>query len=368
MSELKRFFSKAKAQEIAAQIQAAWPKFDAQGFVRDGTKGLESLELMDRGRLLARALHQHLPSEFPKAAAVLTKSLGPTLDDTEGHGMSPFTYLPHVLWVAEHGLEHFDEALAFQHAVTQRFSAEFSIRAWLTKDSKRTLARLATWVDDPSVHVRRLVSEGTRPLLPWASRLPELQQNPKLALPLLERLRDDPERYVRRSVANHLNDIGKAHPELLVDVARTWSRGASNERKALISHALRSLVKRGDPGALAVLGYGDEAKVKLGAITLPASARIGERLDFDFELVSTGASTQRLLVDFAVHFVKSSGGTSPKVFKLTQLELGPKQRAVVKGRVSLRQHTTRTHFPGAHRLEALVNGARFELGVVQVKR
>ena len=177
--------------------------------MRDATRGLEALELMDRGRHVMRAMRTHLPQDPAEAIGILERSLGPPLDGTEGHGMAPFRYLPHVLFVATHGLRCFEASMRAQHALTQRFTAEFSVRPFLEAEPARTLARLTAWTRDPSPHVRRLVSEGTRPRLPWAGRLRAFQRDPTPTLALLERLKDDPHPYVRRSVANHLNDIGK---------------------------------------------------------------------------------------------------------------------------------------------------------------
>ena len=169
--------------------------------------------------------------------------------------MAAFLYMPHLFFVARHGLDHFEDSMRAQHALTQLFTAEYSIRAFLEKHPGATLARLREWTADPSHHVRRLVSEGTRPRLPWAPRLRAFQKDPRPVLELLELLKDDPELYVRRSVANNLNDIGKDHPALLTAVAKRWLRGASPERRWIVSHALRSAVKRADAGALGALGY-----------------------------------------------------------------------------------------------------------------
>ena len=260
---LKDFFDAGVVRRIAAEIAKVRPKFASRAFVRDACAGLERLELMDRGRHIMAALARHLPEDPAEAIEVLVASLGPPLPATEGHGMAPFYYLPHVLFVAEHGLPCFDVSMRAQHALTQRFSAEFSIRRFLEHAPERTLAQLQRWAQDPSPHVRRLVSEGTRPRLPWAGRLKAFQRDPAPVLRLLERLKDDPHPYVRRSVANSLNDIGKDHPELLVEVATRWLTGASPERRALIRHALRSAVKRGDGAALRALGFGAAGSVGL---------------------------------------------------------------------------------------------------------
>jgi 3-methyladenine DNA glycosylase AlkC len=316
-----------------------------------------------------RALRVHLPRDPAEALGILVRSLPPPLDATEGHGMEPFTYLPHVLFVREHGLACFEEAMQAQHALTQRFSAEFSIRRFLEEEPDRTLARLAEWTQDPSPHVRRLVSEGTRPRLPWAGRLRTFQRDPAPVLALLERLKDDPHPYVRRSVANSLNDVGKDHPGLLVEVATRWLRGAGEERRALVRHALRSAVRCGDRAALRALGYGDASRVRLvSARITPARPRIGESVRIDVEVENRGRRPIDVVVDLGVHFVKANGATSPKVFKLRALTLAPGERAAVGKRISLAQHTTRRHFPGRHPVDVRLSGRVEPAGAFVVRR
>jgi hypothetical protein len=186
-------------------------------------------------------------------------------------------------------------------------------------------------------------------------------------LALLELLKDDPELYVRRSVANNLNDIGKDHPELLAKTTRRWLRGASKERRALVEHALRSALRRGEPQALDILGFGARAKVSVRGITItPTRARIGDRVAIGFEVVNTLPTRQRLLVDLRLHFVKARGATGAKVFKLATFDLAPRQRVRLDKTISLAQLTTRKHYPGTHAVEVLLNGepralGRFEL-------
>lgn len=228
---------------------------------------------------------------------------------------------------------------------------------------------LRRWAADADPHVRRLVSEGTRPRLPWAPRLRRFQRDPSPVLELLELLKDDPSLYVRRSVANNLNDIGKDHPELLVEVCRRWLVGASPERRWVVERALRSLVKQGHPGALGVLGFGGPHRVRLAAARVsPARVRIGQSVRVEVEVENAGKKPARAVVDLAVGFVKQRGQVSDKVFKLRVLELAPGERARVEKRVSLRQHTTRTHHPGEHRVGVLINGQRHDAGKFQLSR
>jgi 3-methyladenine DNA glycosylase AlkC len=250
-----------------------------------------------------------------------------------------------------------------QHALTQRFTAEFSIRPFLMQHEAATLMRLRQWTQDPSEHVRRLVSEGTRPRLPWAPRLPAFQKDPTPVLALLELLKDDPALYVRRSVANNLNDIGKDHPEVLTGTTYQWLQNASEERQWIVRHALRTAIKRGEPGALAVLGFGAQADVAVrGAQITPTRAAIGEKVVLAFEVVNRSAAQQRVLVDFRIHYTKANGSTAAKVFKLKTLELQAGESARLQKTVSLAQMSTRTHYPGRHQVDALLNGHAEPLG------
>jgi 3-methyladenine DNA glycosylase AlkC len=365
---LKSLFNAALVRGVGADLRRAWPKFDRPSFETAALARLDDLELTARARAVADALHAHLPPDFEEAVEILTRSLGPELTAPELNGFEVFRYLPHVFWVSTHGLGHPDAALRFQYEVTKRFSAEFSLRAFVERHPEKTLEILRRWARDPNVHVRRLVSEGTRPRLPWAPRLRMFQKDPSKGLELLELLKDDPELYVRRSVANHLNDISKDHPERAVQVANAWARGADENRRWVIRHALRDLVKKGHPGALAVMGAGARPEVDVRKVRLSAGrVRRGDALTFTAELVSRTSTPQELLVDFAVHFVKADGTTAPKVFKLTRLSLPAKGAVPLSGRVSFRPMTTRRLYPGRHALDLRVNGVVYPLADFQLR-
>lgn len=363
---LKNHYGPEIPARIGTMIAAVYPAFDRKAFLRDALDGYQALELMPRGRHLARTLRRHLPAAYPKAIAILLASIEPP-GTPRGSDLGTFIYMPHTFFVAEYGLDHFELSLQAQYELTQRFTAEFSIRLFLERHPEATLARLRIWATDPSEHVRRLVSEGTRPRLPWAPRLRGFQRDPGPVLELLELLKDDPELYVRRSVANNLNDIGKDHPELLAQVARRWLKGASPERAWVVRHALRSAVKRGEPGALAALGFGATAQVAVSQVRIsPRRAPIGSAVMLSFTLTNTSPRQQRVLVDFQVHFVKAGGKTNPKVFKLKVVELAPGERVDLSKKISLAEMSTRRHHSGRHRVELLLNGASHPLGSFQI--
>jgi 3-methyladenine DNA glycosylase AlkC len=257
-SSLALLLDREAIECLAHNLALIHPGFDAAGFQRDAHEGLAPLSILRRGEHLARVLRRHLPPAYDDAIAILTRSLTPPLARTEGLGLGVFFYLPHVSFVALYGLDPaenggrdpFGTSMAAQYELTRRFSAEFSMRPFLIRWPERTLARLLTWTQDPDPHVRRLCSEGTRPRLPWAIRIPAFLRDPRPVIPILEALRDDPEEYVRRSVANHLGDIAKDHPDLAFEICERWLPGASEERKWLIRHAVRHPAKKGVVAAL----------------------------------------------------------------------------------------------------------------------
>lgn len=356
---LKNFLSPALVESLGDQLALAHPALDRARYVELATAGLDRLELKERSRHIARAMAATLPKDFETLAAVLEQALGPAHVQPDGWGgMAPFRYMPFSDLLAEHGLAHPHTALRVMHALTQRFTAEFCIRPFLIAHQELVLTQLDQWVTDPNVHVRRLVSEGTRTRLPWAPQLPAFIADPSPVIALLARLRDDPELYVRRSVANSLNDIGKDHPARLTQLCAEWSEGADEPRRRLIHHALRSAIKRGNADAIALRGGSAHAEVHVTGRCSPAEAVIGTSIELFAEVTNVGATQADLVVDFMIHFVKSSGGTGAKVFKGRHVTLDAGQTATVRKRVSLKQHTTRTHFAGRHTVEVQVNGLR----------
>lgn len=366
---LKSFFSPALVRRLAADIARVEPRFRSRAFVKQATDGLEELELLDRGKHISRALAAHLSPDYPTAIEALLRSLGPehATDELIGVGMAPFFYLPHLVFVAERGLDHFDLSMRAQYELTKRFSAESSIRPYIAAHPERTFAVLREWARDANPHVRRLVSEGTRLRLPWASRVAWLDANPERVLELLELLKDDPTTVVRRSVANNLNDLGKVHRGLLTRTCAAWLQGASPERRALVEHALRSAVKRGEPDALRLLGYGKRPSVAVEKVRFePRQVVIGGHVSMSFVLRSESRTRQDLLVDVAVHFVKASGRAAPKVFKLKRIALPARGQVELRTRISLAVHTTRMPRPGTHAVEVVLNGEARRAGSFQV--
>ena len=364
---IKDLFNAALAREIAADLRLIHPPFASSAFVARCLDGLDQLELSGRAAHIADAMHEFLPQPFARAAAVIESALGPEMPATGEKGLTPLRYMPHAMFVQKYGLDDYETAIRVQAELTKRFTAEFSIRAFLERYPERTYAQMLVWAKADNAHLRRLASEGLRPRLPWAPRLRSFQQDPRPVLAVLELLKDDPVRYVQRSVANNLNDIAKDHPALAIETCRRWARNAPQGRAWTVRHALRTLIKSGNNDAIRILGGEVRPRVHIGRVSItPQCICLGEAVHLAFEVESTARAAQHLLIDYAVHFVKANGSARPKVFKLRTLTMQPGDRAMFSAVVSLAAMTTRRHYPGLHRVEARINGIAHTLGAFEI--
>lgn len=347
---LKEIFNVERLQHIASEMTAVYPAFDTKGFLKHAKAGLAELSVMQRMARVSESLHAVIPLDYAHSLKLLY-ALAPRLN-------SGFVslFLPH--YVASYGLNDFKRSMAALKYFTTFGSAEFAIRHFLLHDFQRTLAVMQTWSRDDNEHVRRLASEGSRPRLPWSFRLAEVQANPELCASILDNLKADNSLYVRKSVANHLNDITKDHPDWVLSLVEGWN--LDNPHTAWIArHALRSLIKQGNIRALTIMGAGAKAEVKLHHLSVtPAVIKLGERITLSFSLESTAATAQKLVVDYAIDYVKSSGHSAAKVFKLKAFTLGAGEQHRLRREQHIRALTTRKHYPGRHTVHVLVNGER----------
>ncbi|MCB9763687.1 MAG: DNA alkylation repair protein [Alphaproteobacteria bacterium] len=356
MAAFKDNLDAAAARRLGEAVRAAHPAFEVDAFVARATEGLDALELKARVARFAEALRPGLPDDVTEALAVLTRALPPERAPEDSDGEHPWHLWPVEHFIGFYGLDHFDAAMAALNAITRRTTAEFGIRPFLLRYPERTLAVLADWTRSDSAHVRRLASEGTRPRLPWGIRLTPFVRDPSPTLPLLEALKDDPSEYVRRSVANHLNDVAKDHPDRVLTLAARWLQDAPEPRQRLIRHALRTLVKAGDPGALRLVGFTGAEDLGLTDLTVPAEVPWGGAVTFSFTVHNHGDRAHRVAVDYRLHMQGARGPGRVKVFKLAERTLGPGEAAPLAHTRDLRSVTVRRYYPGLHRIEVQVNG------------
>ncbi len=361
MEPFKNVFSPELVDCFAGHLSRHLQGFDAAAFRAGLIPALDALELKARAQLLADALHDVLPVGIAARNAVMHAMLHPgpfrgLIMASDDKGIAGWGILPLTMVAGQHGLADFGGSMDLLRDMTRRFSSEFGVRYFLLADQDRALCIMRGWVDDPDHHVRRLVSEGTRPRLPWAMQLPSLMRDPSPVLPLLERLRDDPSDYVRRSVANHLNDISKDHPQLIAGLAADWAKGAGKARMALLRHACRSLIRQGDAAALAVFGH-HKPEIRMDAPVLSSgTVRMGDTLEFSVLIQSLARVTQDLTVDYVMLFRKAGGRLAPKVFKGSRITLEPGASVTFRRRHVFQHVTTRVHYPGLQAVHLRVNG------------
>jgi 3-methyladenine DNA glycosylase AlkC len=370
---LKLRLDAALVREAARHLHRAWPGFDRERFTTLALAGLDTLELKPRARHIAAALEATLPDDFDALAGTLEASLAPATGDDSLPASGPAGLAGWIVWplaevIATRGLAHPERALAALHALTQRWTAEWAIRPFIERHPALVFDTLQRWTTDPSPHVRRLVSEGSRPRLPWGLQLRGLVADPSPTLPLLRALQDDPSAYVRRSVANHLNDIAKDHPGVVADWLARHLPDAPPERVALLRHASRSLVKAGEARVLAAWGIDAPLRGAAALVITPKRIVLGASVTLAVRLRSTARRAQRLVVDYAVHHVKADGRSTAKVFKGWVVELAPGEERRLSRNHAVRPITTRRYHPGRHVVTLQVNGrveaeAAFDLRV-----
>lgn len=358
----KNFFNIPLIEKMAALFGAADPAFDQAQFVGLATKDFEALELKQRSNQIRDAMVATLPNDIDVAGPILVQSLGPEAPVDGGttqegaKGLSGFAIMPMADFVAEIGRDEIDKSFAVLEELTKRFSAEFAVRPFIIANPDAAMKHFARWATHDNPHVRRLASEGCRPLLPWGLRIQQFVKDPTPILPILEMLKDDPTEYVRRSVANNINDIAKNQPELVAQIAKQWLKGADKNRDRLVRHACRTLIKKGHKPTLTALGYG-EIKADLRSFQLKTDQiKLGENLNFSFELESKSDVAQPIILDYAIYFKMANGSLSPKVFKLKTGTLDAGQKMQVEKAHKIKQITTRTFYAGEHAIEILCNG------------
>jgi 3-methyladenine DNA glycosylase AlkC len=360
----KEFLNAERVRELAQHLERAGAHFPKRAFLGRVLPQLDALELKARAMVIADALESALPTDFDAAARLIEQALAPVgvradapMMAPHAEGMSGWMLWPVGEYVARRGLQAPERALRTLHALTQRFTAEWALRPFVMAHPALVFRTLARWVDDPSEHVRRLVSEGTRPRLPWGLQLKPLIADPSPTLPLLEHLLDDPSEYVRRSVANHINDVAKDHPVLVTKWVKRHLRGATAPRRALLKHASRTLIKQGDRPMLEVWGM---AARFAGSATLtlsPTRIALGGAVQLTLTLRSTARTAQPLTIDYRLHHVKANGSTSPKVFKGWTVTVPPRGTITLSKRHAVRPITTRRYHAGRHLVDVQVNGS-----------
>ncbi|MBV6485495.1 MAG: putative protein YhaZ [Flavobacteriales bacterium] len=345
---LKEYFNKEFISRLADEFFFVHKPFNKKAFVNEIISGdWTNLELKERMRLITNKMHDFLPFDYVKQIQLL-KQVAPKFSGIQGFVFPDF--------VQVYGLADFKTSIKALEFLTEFSTSEFAVRPFIEKYPNESIQQLMDWSKSENHHVRRLSSEGSRPKLPWAPPLREFIKNPKPVLPILENLKNDESLYVRKSVANHLNDISKNHPELVLEIAKKWY-GKSKNTDWIVKQALRTLLKKGNKEALAIFGTSNADKIKVDDLKLSNNKlKIGEGFTFTFELQNTDKTNLTLRLEYIIHFMKSNGTTSPKIFKISETVLPAQTKKQLVRKHQFANLTTRKHYAGKHQLAIVVNG------------
>ena len=355
-------FNRSKIKILAEQIKKIHPPFESTRFIRTTVQKFPELELKDRIRWIREQLKRFLPKDYRKSVSILIESLPPECDPTLlDDDFGDFIYAPYGDFIAHYGLEkkHLHFSLASLKETTKRFSAEDPIRYFLNQHLDETFETLLKWTKDSHYHVRRLCSEGTRPSLPWSQNI---QMNYQNGIKTLDLLYSDPTRYVTRSVANHLNDISKIDPKLVLKTLKRWKKTEQqkeSEMNFIIKHSLRTLVKKGHLDAIKFLGFRTDPDIQILSTKLKdKQIRVGETLSFEIDIKAN--RKEKLLIDYKIDFVSQNSKRRCKVFKIKQMELNKGQSEKIhKKHLFKRNMSTFKIYPGKHHFTLQINGQNY---------
>jgi len=355
---LKNMYDPQFFERLCQVIKGIIPKFDEREFInRIFDRNWPDLELKQRTRKITLALHSILPAEFPAAADRIVAISNALKGNGQKLQSYPYIFLPD--YIELYGQKNFEISMKAMLEVTQLVSAEFAIRPFLINEQDRTLTEMVKWSKHDNESVRRLSSEGCRPRLPWAKVLPSFIQNPLPILTILEKLKEDPSEYVRRSVANNLNDIAKDNPDVVLKTVRGWKTDNLFTRW-IVKHGCRTLMKKGNEMALRLNGFKTKKKFELTGLKSDRKVRKGEYLHFSFSLHNLERKTERIRLEYGIGYQTGKAKISRKVFKIGEFMADPGVPIAISRKLSFKDLTTRKHYEGVHELWIQVNGQKLK--------
>lgn len=362
---LKDIYSPAFYNSFAEVLKGVIPQFDSKKFnslIFDTE--WKNRELKDRMKHTTFVLHSFFPDDFPKAAKLIMTIINRLKTKGLTENSLEFMFFPD--YIETYGINYFDTSAEAIEIVTQFTSCEFAVRPFIIRYGNKMTTQMLRWSLHKSHHVRRLASEGSRPRLPWAIALPELKKNPQPVLPILENLKQDSSEYVRRSVANNLNDIAKDNPAIVIQIAKKW-KGISKETDAIIKHGCRTLLKKGDPEILKYYKL-HNADISITGFKIKSpTIKIGDYLAFSFSLINNEKKEKTIRLEYAIHYLLQNGSHYKKVFKISERQIAGGETLQVDKKHSFKLITTRRFYFGLHKLSVVVNGKELKAGEFELK-
>lgn len=361
---LKDLYSPNFYDNLSNILIKTLPGFDKNRFTAEiYTPDFESKELKERMKHTTKVLHHFMPENFAESALLIEKIINQLRIERIGEDSLTYMFLPD--YIETYGLEDFQSAVKALEFTTQFTSCEFAVRPFILKYGDAMLAEMLKWSKHENHKVRRLASEGSRPRLPWAMGIPALKKDPSAVLPILENLKQDTSEYVRRSVANNLNDIAKDHPSVVLEIATRWS-GLSKETDAIVKHGSRTLLKQGHSEILKHYGLSDKGIHLSDFKVLTPVVNIGGHLEFSFNVANTNTDLQKVRLEYGIYYMRQNGQLSKKVFKISERDYLPGSSLMLNRKQKFVLITTRKFYPGQHQISIIINGVEKEISVFEL--
>lgn len=354
MGALKDIYSPRFYDNLCNILLEIIPNFNKKDFIsKIFTPEFSQMELKERMRHTTKVFHEFLPEKFSEAFSILKNMMGKLREKNSGEDNLAYIFIPDYIEI--YGIEEYENAVEAIEFTTQFITCEFGIRPFLIKYFDQMMVQMKDWSKHENQKVRRLASEGSRSKLPWAMAVPDLKKNPDLVIEILENLKNDSSDFVRRSVANNLNDIAKDHPEKVLEIAKKW-KGISKETDAIVKHGARTLLKQGHPEILKIYGL-DSKNIEVENLEIVTpKVRIGDSLEFSFSIKNNNYSVQTVRLEYGIYYKKSRGHLAKKVFKISEKAYQPNESIKINRKQSFKIITTRVFYAGNHQISIIING------------
>lgn len=362
MEALKNVYNQDSIEYISKEIKKIYPSFNSKAFQESILKDLTEKELKDRVKLISQSLYTYLPSDFKQSIKIILQTIETKKEKNEkwqgnhSEKISGFLAWPFTQFVEDYGTHDVRTSLQALKELTKSFTAEFAIRIFIDQYPEVCFKTFKQWSKDKNHHVRRLVSEGTRPKLPWAKQVPYLNSNPQERLKLILSLKEDTSDYVRKSIANHLNDISKTHPDLFYKAIQEFDL-KDLQQKRIVTHAARTLIKSGDKKIFKFFNLKQSEKIKIKQAQISTKqVKLGEKLTFKLALENTSNLSQELIIHYSIHFLLKNKKSGEKKFLLKKITLQKNENKEIEKSHTFIQQTTRTLYAGKHKISFYING------------
>ena len=355
----KDHLSKDAVSVFAKRIKGVYPSFNQNQYIKKVlSDGFLKLELKERLNKIAESLKDFLPVNYDAAVAILIK-VAPNVGTFENWALT--------IYVEKFGLKYFKTSVRALEELTIYGTAEFAIRPFMIHHTNKMLPILIKWTKSPNEHIRRLAAEGSRPRGVWVAHIEAFKKDARSVIKILEKLKADESLYVRKAVANNLNDISKAHPDLVARTCKTWQKAGDANTDWIIKHGCRTLIKNGHPEVMKLFGFANKPNVKVVSFTIkPAKINIGDTVGLVLKLSTHQKSNQKLSIDYRVYFVSKNGSKNKKLFKWVVISIDNQNDLTLEKKQLFKDQFTRKHFPGAHRIEVLINGSVVASKIVMI--